>query len=93
MYRSSLLLTGAILVSLSGCNTNKGSISQDFGNSVQHNMAAQIINPRVPNPRAQAPGMDGARAFKAIDRYQRDDVEQLNPESTSNKAVSSGGKK
>ncbi len=87
MYRSSLLLTGALLTSLSGCDTNKGPLNADFGNSVQHNMSAQIINPRIPQPGTQAPAMEGTRAFKAIDRYQRNDVKQLKLESTSKKAA------
>ena len=86
MYRSSLLFTSAILVSLSGCDTNKGPIHADFGNSVHHNMSAQIVNPRIAKPGTKAPEMEGTRAFKAIDRYQRGDVEKLNLEATSSKS-------
>lgn len=77
MYRSSLLLTGALLTSLSGCDTNKGPIKAGFGNAVQHNMSAHIVNPRTPNAGAQAPEMEGVRAFTAIDRYRRGEVKKL----------------
>lgn len=92
MYRSSLLLTGVLLTSLSGCDTNKGPLNPDFGNSVQYNMSAQIINPRIPTPGTQAPEMEGTRAFKAFDRYQRNDVQELQRESTSGKSGSTGAK-
>lgn len=92
MHRSSLFFTAAILILLSGCETNKGPINPDFRNSVRHNMSVHIINPRIPKPGTQAPDLEGARAVLGIDRYQRGDVKKLQAETTSKKGGAAGSK-
>lgn len=83
MHKSGFFVAAAILISLSGCDTNKGPIKAGFGNAVQHNMSAHIVNPRTPNAGAQAPEMEGVRAFTAIDRYRRGEVKKLKINPTS----------
>jgi len=77
------LLAASVLVS--GCDTNRGGISSDFGNAVQSNMAVQIISPRVKDPSATAPDMSGNRGGLAIEKYEKGNVENLKIESTSAK--------
>ena len=60
-----VLLTA--LISLGACDTTpQHSISDDFGSSIRHNMAAQIVNPPVADAEQTH---DGRRANDAWDRY------------------------
>ncbi len=45
-----------------------------FGDAVRHNMAAQIVTPKVADPQLETPA-DGSRAAVTIDRYRTDTVE------------------
>ncbi len=68
---------------LAGCVQDRSApIGPDFGNSVKHNLAAQIIDP---NPRHADGGrvdMDGARAASAYQRYREGKVKSVKAEST-----------
>lgn len=70
---------------LTACDSNKGPISADFGNSVHHNMGVHIINPRIPTPSATAPGMSGARSEGIMKRYTEGAAKELEIEKTSDK--------
>lgn len=41
-----------------------------FGDAVRHNMAVQLVNPAPPAAAAELPENDGARAGRAMQRYQ-----------------------
>ncbi len=63
------------LVVLTACETEpRMTLSPDFGNSVRHNMAVQVINPPSVGKATTAVPMDGVRALGAIDRYQKHEV-------------------
>lgn len=79
-----ILLPVAALI-LAACESNKGPISADFGNSVHHNMAVHIINPRTPTPSTAAPGMSGARSEGVMKRYVEGATKELELEKTSDK--------
>ena len=78
-----ILVPGALLLLLSACQNNERPINPDFGNSVLHNKAVHIINPRTPNPAAKAPGMSGPRAVGVMQRYRAGNVKELTIEKTS----------
>ncbi len=60
------LLPAALALTLAAC-TSEPTISPDFGATVHHNMAIQII---PPPPAATGPsGQDGERAGVAWERY------------------------
>lgn len=56
------------LCGLAACSEAHKPLSDDFGNSVATNMAAQIVNPG-PNMREQYPTTDGRRSNDALERY------------------------
>ena len=89
-YTVVLLSTSLLLAA--GCDTNKKPLHPDFGNSVQQNMFVHIIKPRVPDPDAGLTEMEGARAFRAIDRYHRGDTEKPKVESTTGSPGANGKK-
>lgn len=73
------------LLALAAC-APQPTISPDFGASVRHNMAAQIINPE-PRPAEAPPGQDGARAQSAIERYRAGKVTKPASMSTSDNLI------
>lgn len=62
-----LLFASAMVLTLAACEDPR-ALSPDFGASVRHNMAAQIINPTPATADAQ-PDQDGTRAGDAWERY------------------------
>ena len=78
------ILTAAS-VTIAGCNGNQAPLGQDFGDSVRHNMAVHIINPRPNYDVDSLSDLSGPRAEGVIHRYQTDKVEDLKIEGTSNK--------
>ena len=76
--RRSLAVLGLLLVA--GCSTEPRSTKYilgppvTFGEAVQHNMAAHIIDPTPTDPRVE-PRADGQRARLGIRRYRTDEVE------------------
>ena len=77
-----LVVFGAAAVSLAGCGTEPQTrISADFGEAIQHNMAAHIINPA---PVQAAPtDLDGRRARVAVERYLKGQVKEVAAPTTS----------
>ena len=78
-----ILVPGALLLLLSACQSTERPINPDFGNSVLHNKAVHIINPRTADPTATAPGMSGPRAVGVMGRYRTGAEKELKIESTS----------
>jgi type IV pilus biogenesis protein CpaD/CtpE len=58
---------------LAACVNNPEHLSADFGNAVNHNIAAQVDNP-MPNERVGAGPQDGERLERAIERYRTNKV-------------------
>ena len=87
-----VVLLSASLLLATACDTNKKPLHPDFGNSVKQNMFVHIIKPRVPDPDAAVPELEGERAFRAIDRYYRGETEMPKEESTTSNP-GGGGKK
>lgn len=86
MSNKFIAMAGLSLLVLGGC-APPDSLSPDFGNSVRHNMAAQVVNP-TPRASTAAPEMDGGRAALAHQRYQVGRVKEPKPESTRKSAKS-----
>ncbi len=62
-----------LLLALGACSTQK-PLGRDFGNSIRHNMAVQIVNPE---PSTVSPLYDGEHAARAIKKYREGSVETL----------------
>ena len=75
----------AAAVTITGCSTNKDPLGHGFGDSVRHNMAVHIINPRPNYDVDSLSGLSGPRAAGAIGRYESGKVEKLKIEKTSKK--------
>ncbi len=58
-------LSIALPLMLAAC-AQPATLGHDYGNAVRHNMSVHIINPE---PSAEPPVHDGARAGHAIERY------------------------
>ncbi len=71
-------------VTIAGCG-NQEPLGHGFGDSVRHNMAVHIINPRPNYDVDSLDGLSGPRAAGVIGRYESDKVEDLKIEKTSNK--------
>ena len=71
-------------VTIAGCE-NHEPIGRDFGDSVRHNMARHIINPRPNYDVNSLSDLSGPRAAGAIGRYESGKVEDLKIEKTSGK--------
>ena len=77
MKTITILLATAGAIALAGCQTEPQRVNHpSFGNSVRHNMAVHIINPRPAMAATEATDMDGHRAAGAIGRYERGEVFQ-----------------
>lgn len=85
------LLSSCLLLA-TACDSNKKPLHRDFGKSVNQNMFVHIIKPRVPNPNAAVTEMEGPRAFRAIDRYNRGETEKPKAESTTSSPDAGGNK-
>ena len=85
-----VVMLGASLLLATACDTNKKPLSPDFGNAVHQNMFVHIIRPRVPDPNAAPPDLEGPRAHRAIGLYHLGETEELKEEST--REETGGGK-
>lgn len=80
-----LMVPCAIALAVAACE-NKPTLHPDFGNSVRHNQAVHIVNPRIADPNAQAPAFSGERARGAMDRYNTGNVKEIEKESTTSQS-------
>ena len=77
MKIATILLATAGAIALAGCQTEPQRVNHpSFGNSVRHNMAVHIINPRPAMAPTEATDLEGNRAAGAIGRYERGEVFQ-----------------
>ena len=84
MKHINIILVIGLLVTLGACETRtRQTLTPDFGDSVRHNMAVQIINPAASEQRTSVIDMDGERAAGAMDRYRKGTVTAPKAESTS----------
>ena len=81
---ASALLT-AVAVMSAGCE-NSEPLRKGFGDSVRHNMAVHIINPRPNYDVDSLSDLTGPRAAGVMERYHSDKVEELRIERTSKKS-------
>jgi hypothetical protein len=87
-----ITITSCLLLA-TACDSNKKPLHRDFGKSVTQNMHVHIVKPRVANPNAAVPELEGTRAFRAIDRYNQGETEEVKSESTTaSPSAGSGGK-
>lgn len=72
MNRINLGILIAAVAAVAGCS-NREPMGHDFGNAVNSNIAAQVVNP---NPLVGAPDFDtsGRRMGSAIERYNKNRV-------------------
>jgi hypothetical protein len=74
-----------LLAGLAGCNNsnynNQSDMSYDFGNSVQANIAMQVVHP-LPTRLRPATNADATRMNNAFTRYETNRVYQLQPVQT-----------
>jgi hypothetical protein len=61
------------LMAMAGCADPHQPLSEDFGNAVNTNIAAQVVNPVPADGPAET---DGRRTSQAIGRYRDDQVRQ-----------------
>jgi hypothetical protein len=84
--RANALIMLAAALTLAACGNNK-PLGQGFGDSVRHNMAVHIINPRPDYKLDALDGHSGRRAAGAMGRYETGTVKELRIEKTSRKAT------
>jgi type IV pilus biogenesis protein CpaD/CtpE len=73
------LAAASALAGLAGCADNaQVRMASDFGNAVNSNIAAQLVNP-MPNYRTDMPLTDGRRVSDGIQRYRTNRVTPLIP--------------
>ncbi len=87
MKMTTFALLTVAAVTAAACE-NKDPLREGFGNSVRHNMAVHIINPRPKYDVDALSGLSGPRAAGALGRYEHGEVEKLKIEKTSKKAAS-----
>ena len=87
MRMTTFALLTVVAVTAVACE-NKDPIREGFGNSVRHNMAVHIINPRPNYDIDKLSDLSGPRAAGAIGRYEHGEVKGLKIEKTSKKAAS-----
>lgn len=79
-FKASLLAAAACL-GVSACNTAQthiGDADPAIGEAVKYNAAIQTINPAPVYAEAAAqPGSHGDKGQKAVERYRRDQVKQV----------------
>lgn len=76
-----------LLAGVAGCSESRLHISNEFGQSVRQDVAAQVAEPDAAYKGTPDPGSDGARVGLAQERYGRNEV--IKPVSAS---TSSAGK-
>jgi len=82
-------IAASILVA--GCATTEaGYAPSDFGNSIAHNTAAQIVDPEAASL-SEPLAMDGSRAAVGQGRYISDTVEPPREMRTSSQGAGGGG--
>ena len=91
------LVTAAACIALGGCNTANTHIGDEdpfLGEAVKYDAAIQTINPAPVYPaNAALPGSNGEKGQKAVERYRKDevkDVQMMQTTSGSAGAASSG---
>ncbi len=72
MKTITIIMTLLPLLALGACGTQE-PIGRGFGNSIQHNMAIQTVNPE---PSSVSPLYDGDHAAKAVEKYRQGTVEK-----------------
>ena len=76
-----LLIAPLALAFLAGCNTlhpQTGSTDPAFGEALKYDMAVQTIDPDpVYSPEGAQPGDHGEKGAKAVDRYRKDAVKDI----------------
>jgi len=87
-----IAVLGCVSFLLCGCASDVpvGLPQSEFGEAVQHNVAAQIVNPMAPEDRGPLT-FDGQRAALQQGRYLSDKVEKPVESSTNSAFQSSGG--
>jgi len=65
------VLPFALLFAVAACAQwqNKEPLGRDYGNSVNHNLSVQVIDPAPNLEGKEIPDMSGTRAAGAMDRY------------------------
>ena len=77
MKTTIILLATAGALALAGCQTQpRLALNPSFGNTVRHNMAVHIVNPRPAMAATEVTDMDGQRSAEAIGRYHRGETIQ-----------------
>jgi hypothetical protein len=66
-----LLLGGVLLPGLTGCCPGNAVLEQDYGRSVHHNLAQQVLNPRAGVDTSPAVGLTPSAAANEMDRYNK----------------------
>lgn len=92
---SKLLIAPLSLAALAGCTQlNPVSLSPDpgFGEAVKYDIAVQTIDPDpVYGPDSAQPGDHGERGQKAVDRYRKGAVKEVQQMGTRSGGGSGGG--
>lgn len=76
-------------MAVSGCVQSRMHLSDDYGQSLRQDVAAQVADPDARYGGLPAPGAQGHRVGLALDRYNRNAVTP--PASTSTSSSSTGG--
>lgn len=76
MRTKKILLLGAAMSLLSGCQTTMDETSEVFGQAVRHNIAAQTIEPTPEQKQNTYIRPDSQRMALARERYRKDEVEE-----------------
>ncbi|OQX32076.1 MAG: hypothetical protein B0D96_12375 [Candidatus Sedimenticola endophacoides] len=81
-HRTTPLLIALCALLLGACETQpRMQLKEDFGNSVQANVAMQVINPDAGTAQPEAATLEGDKARQAMERYHDDkgeaDTEKL----------------
>ena len=87
---SAALLTLPLAACTSTFDAREGEMTPDAGQAVQHNIAAQLVNPNAPTDRGPFV-TDGERAYQAIDRYSKGKVTPPSSASVASKSNGSMG--
>lgn len=80
-----------LLAGVAGCSESRLHISNEFGQSVRQDVAAQVAEPDAAYKGTPDPGANGARVGLAQERYGRNEVIKPANASTSGKSGGGGG--
>lgn len=86
--RNAAWIVGASLV-VAGCTQSRLHISDEYGQAVRQDQAAQIADPEARYKGTPAPGSNGSRVGIAQDRYQHNAV--IPPASMTTSTMNTGG--